>query len=96
MSISFIQSTAEPLFRKYNVQKAAVFGSHAAGAASPSSDIDLLLELPHGTTLFSLAQIKSDLEETLHSKVDIVTYNSIHPRLKDRILNEQQVIYEKR
>lgn len=96
MSISTIKSSAEPLFRKYNVQKAAVFGSYAAGAASSSSDIDLLLELPHGTTLFALAQIKTELEDALHSKVDIVTYKSLHPRLKARILNEQHVIYEKR
>jgi predicted nucleotidyltransferase len=36
------------------------------------------------------------LEDKLGQKVDLLTYGSIHPLLKDIILKEQRVIYEKR
>jgi len=62
------------------VIKAAIFGSYATGEAKANSDIDLLVQL----------------EDALNKKVDLLTYNSIHPYLKRIILNEQKVIYEKR
>jgi len=32
------------------------------------------------------------LEELLKRKVDVLTYDSIYPLIKERILNEQEVI----
>ena len=53
------------------------------------SDVDLLVEFEGKKSLFDLAELKLELEALLNKKVDIVTYASLHPLLKERILNEE-------
>jgi len=81
-----------PILKKHGVTKAGVFGSWARGESKEGSDLDILVELPEGKSLLDLARLKIELEERLGMKVDVLTYNSIHPLLRDRILNEQKVI----
>ena len=57
-----------------------------------SSDIDILLEFGAEKSLLDLAGLKIELEESLGREVDVLTYNSLHPLLKERILSEQRVI----
>lgn len=45
-------------------------------------------------SLFGFADLKMDLEEKLKKEVDLVTYRSIHPMLKDQIIKEQKILYE--
>lgn len=96
MKIQHIKAKITPILKDQGVLKAAVFGSYATGEAKPSSDVDLLVELEDRKSLFDLIGLKLDLEDKLKKKVDLLTYDAIHPLLKDIILNEQQVIYEKR
>jgi predicted nucleotidyltransferase len=42
------------LLRKNGVTKASVYGSYATGRATPSSDLDLLVELAAGKTYLDL------------------------------------------
>lgn len=65
-----------------------MFGSYARNEERNDSDIDLLLEMPKDSSLLDLVALKSDLEDTLGTKIDIVTYNSIKPALRDRIIHE--------
>ena len=81
-----------PILKKHGVTKAGVFGSFVRGESKEGSDLDVLVELPEGKSLLDLARLKIELEERLGMKVDVLTYNSIHPLLRDRILNEQKVI----
>ncbi len=53
------------------------------------SDIDILIEFEGRRSLLDLAHLKNELEDTLGKRVDLLTYKSLHPRLKDRILAEQ-------
>ena len=71
---------------------ASVFGSLARGEIQEDSDIDLLVRFKGEKSLLDLAGLKIDLEELLGEKVDVLTYDSLHPLLKDRILGEQKVI----
>lgn len=76
-----------------DVNRAALFGSYARGEATKQSDIDLLIEFKGKTkSLFDLASLKIQLEELSGKSVDLVTYNSLHPLLRDRILSEQVII----
>ncbi len=50
------------------------------------------MELPEYSSLLDLAGLKIELEEVLRKEVDVLTYNSLHPLLRDRILSEQVVI----
>lgn len=96
MTIRGISTKIIPVLKSQGVLKAALFGSVVRDEAKKRSDVDLLVELDEDKSLLDLVGLKLDLEEKLGRKVDVLTYNGINPRLKDIILNEQKVIYEKR
>lgn len=96
MTTQSIKKQITPILRRQGVTKAALFGSIARGEAKKRSDIDILVNLKKGKNLFDFAGLKLELEEKLGKKVDIVTYKSIKPRLKDIILRDEKIIYEKR
>ena len=92
-SVSFIKKRAVPILKKHSVKRASIFGSFARGDARSESDIDFLIEYEgKNKTLFDLVDLKSDLEESLDRKVDLITYNSIYWGIRKRILAEQIVI----
>lgn len=65
-----------------------VFGSVARGEADEASDIDFLVDLEPGRSLFDLGGLLSDLEEILGRPVDVVTEKGLRPRLRERVLRE--------
>jgi hypothetical protein len=81
-----------PTLQQYDVTRAAIFASFARRETTKRSDIDLLVEFKGEKSLLDLASLKIALQELLKMKVDVLTYNSLHPLLKDRILSEQEVI----
>lgn len=88
-NIEEIKKKAVPILKKAGVSRSAVFGSYIRGEARGNSDIDMLVEVPRGTGLFAFVGLQYKLEDALNKKVDLVTYKSIHPLLRDRILREQ-------
>ena len=66
----------------------SVFGSFARNEQRTTSDVDLLVDFPAGTTLLDHAGLIVDLEGTLKRKVDVLTYDGISRYLRDRILAE--------
>ncbi len=89
LTLPEIKSTVVPILKRYNARKAALFGSFARGEATTSSDVDILVDLPSNTSMFILIDLKTELEEKLDRPVDLVTYDTINPRIKDRILKEK-------
>jgi len=90
--IDEIKKTLIEALRKHEVKRAALFGSIVRGEATEESDIDLLIEFEGRKSLLDLAGLKLDLQELLRRRVDVLTYKSLHPLLKERILSEQEVI----
>jgi uncharacterized protein len=80
------------ILKKSGVKKASLFGSVARGEATQKSDVDILIEFKGKKSLFDLVHLKMNLEDALGKKVDLLTYNSLHPLLKKKILDEQEVI----
>ena len=78
---------------QYGVKRAALFGSIVRGEITKESDVDLLIEFEGRKSLLDLAGLKIELEEQLKRDVDVLTYDSLHPLLKESILNEQEVIF---
>jgi predicted nucleotidyltransferase len=72
--------------QKYGVQNVRIFGSFARGEQRRTSDVDLLVDLPEGMTLFDLSGLKIDLEVAVKRKVDVVPARSIKRSLRDSIL----------
>ena len=87
-----IKSLILQILKKNNVKKAALFGSIVREDATEKSDVDILIEFEGKKSLLDLVGLKLELQEILNRKVDVLTYDSLHPLLKDIILNEQVVI----
>jgi predicted nucleotidyltransferase len=87
-----LKKTLIAVLKKHGVKKAALFGSFARGEATEESDIDLLVEFEGRKSLLDLAGLQLDLQDTVKRQVDVLTYNSLHPLLKDRILREQVML----
>lgn len=96
MTIQNLKFRLVPVLKGQGVLKASIFGSFARGDNTKRSDLDILVRLSRGKTLLDLAALKMKLEEVLKKKVDVITYNSIHPLLRESILKDEKVIYEKR
>jgi len=74
---------------KHGAHDLRVFGSIVRGKMDEESDIDILIEFEGRKSLLDLAHLKNELEDAVNRRVDLLTYKSLHPRLKDRILAEQ-------
>ena len=75
--------------KRHDIARAAIFGSFARGDAEESSDLDLLVEFRGEKSLFDPVGLKLDLEDSLGRSVDVLTYNALHPTIRDRIISEQ-------
>ena len=77
------------ILTKNDVARAGVFGSYARGEETEGSDIDILIEFKGRKNLFDLVGLEQDLENELNNKVDLVTYKSLSPYMRDDILKEE-------
>jgi uncharacterized protein len=77
------------ILRRNDVKRASFFGSIVRGEMTEGSDVDILVEFEGKKSLLDLAHLKNELEDTINRRVDVLTYRSLHPSLKDRILAEQ-------
>jgi len=77
------------ILKKNNIKKAGIFGSYARGDFKKNSDIDILIEPSKNMSLLDISGIKIELEDNLNKKVDLVSYNYIHPNLKENILKSE-------
>jgi hypothetical protein len=82
------------LNRRYGVKSLAVFGSVARDQATPTSDIDLLVEFNRSVGLFGLFELQDHLEQLFGCPVDLGTPASLKPRIRARVLSECVVVAE--
>jgi uncharacterized protein len=90
-SFDIVREKREHIMRiatKHGAKNVRVFGSVARGESSETSDVDFLIDLEPGRSLFDLVAFLQDLEELLGKKVDVVTEDSIYWLLKRRIVKE--------
>ncbi len=89
MNLDNLKKLIVPVLLKNEVIRAGIFGSYATGEHYDKSDIDILIDLVEGKSLLDLAGIKIELEEVTGKKVDVITYDSIYPKLRKEILEEE-------
>ncbi len=70
---------------RYRLANPRVFGSVASGHEKPGSDIDILVDVPSGTGLLSLARCQAELEALLGAPVDLVPASDLKPGLADDV-----------
>jgi len=75
----------EALLAQYGASNLAVFGSVARDQARAGSDVDLLVDLPQGTSLLDHSALKLGLEDLLQQKVDLIRRRNLRPSLRQRV-----------
>jgi len=76
----------EAELKRLGVEHLYLFGSTARGEAREDSDVDLFFDYKKGKLgLFQLMDVKERASSILGRKVDIMTRDSLHKVLRDRI-----------
>ena len=79
-----IRDTLEPVFARYKVHKAILFGSYAKGTAREKSDIDIYVESGlKGLQFFGLLE---DVTSSLNCQVDLIDSSQVIQG--SRVMNE--------
>lgn len=73
---------------RYGAHNVRVFGSVARAQSDEQSDIDFLVEMEPGRSLFDLGGLQSELETALGRPVDVVTVKGLKARIRARVLLE--------
>src|SRR5689334_3903102 len=73
---------------RHGAKRIRIFGSVARNEARPDSDVDFLVDLEPGRSLFDLGGLLMDLQDLLGRKVDVVTEKGLHRYIRQRVLNE--------
>ena len=76
------------LAAQYGATDIRVFGSVARGDADDSSDIDLLVRMAPGRSVFDIGGLLMDLQDLLGRRVDVVTERGLRPRIREQVLRE--------
>lgn len=87
-NVTQIKDKAMPVLKESGVIRSSLFGSVARGEWNKDSDVDILIEFGEKKSLFDLVDLKTKLEAVLDTKVDVLTYRSVSPYLKEIIQKE--------
>jgi len=73
---------------RHGARNVRVFGSVARGVADEDSDIDLLVDMEAGRSLFDMGGLLVDLQDLLGRRVDVVTERGLKQRIRQRVIEE--------
>ena len=76
------------LARQFGVKSLSLFGSAARNEATSASDVDLLVEFNRPVGYFGLFALQNHLEKLLGCPVDVGTFESLKPRLRENVQRE--------
>ena len=96
MNSDTLDLIASYLREKAPIRRAWLFGSHACGTQSPTSDIDIQIQVYKNTpfTLFDLAEIQHDLSQLTAQKIDIVMLGAPLKSITKHLNHDKILIFE--
>ncbi len=97
ISIKKIKEMTIPIFEKYPINKAILFGSYAKGEATNNSDIDLYIDTNGKLRGLDFVGLLEILVDTLGIDIDLIDKSHIKPNslIMQEIIDGGMVIYEK-
>ena len=84
-----------PIAQKYGVERIFLFGSMARGDANENSDYDFLITKGNLKSLVQYMSFISELENILHSHVDVITDSSPDEDIIKTAQEEGILLYER-
>ncbi len=94
-SIEEIKNRISPIAMRYGVERVYLFGSYAKGCATVKSDIDLRIDKGALKGLFALSGMRLDICDVFSKDVDLLTTNSLDEKFRNRIREDEVLIYER-
>ena len=91
MNLKQLQARREAILaaaKRNHAENVRVFGSVVRDEAGEESDVDFLVSFEPGASLLDLSGLTIELSKLLGRKVDVISDDGIHHRLRDRILAE--------
>lgn len=76
---------------EYGVAEIGLFGSYVRGEQEEDSDLDVLVSFEEPIGLLALVRMENELAERLGIDVDLVTEDSLKPRIRERVIAD--VVY---
>jgi len=89
------QKTLEELCDRHGITRVRLFGSFSRGDSDETSDIDLLVDFESRKSLMDLVRIEREFADKFGREVDLLREPSLSPYLRERILSEARVVYER-
>ena len=96
MTLEELKYKTKPVFDKYRIKYAGVFGSFARGEEKKDSDMDIMIDYHRPFSLLDLIGLENALKDLLQKKVDIVTENGASKYMKSGMLKDLKVFYGQR
>lgn len=93
LTIQQIKNRVIPVFKKYNVKAAYLFGSYARGDATEKSDVDIRVDLPATLRGLQVAGFYADTEDALGISLDIMTTRQLSPKFLQMIKKDEVKLY---
>lgn len=72
------------VLRRHGVTDPEIFGSAARGDDHEGSDVDILIDVPPGTSIIDIIGIQHELEDLLGVHVDLVPRRGLRERVRVR------------
>lgn len=77
---------------RFRAANPRVFGSVVRGTDQDGSDLDLLVDVLPGATLFDLGGLQAELENLLGVPVEVLTPGDLPGSFRDQVLAEAQPV----
>jgi hypothetical protein len=82
------RETVLQIAARLGARNVRVFGSVLHGKDTEDSDLDLLMDVPRGTTLLDMVRLQNAMEKELGVSVDVLTALDLSPKFRDQVVQE--------
>jgi len=92
-----IREAVEVVSENYAIKCIKLFGSQARGTSKADSDVDLIIEFDANETvgLFAMFDIENIFQQYLKCEIDITTLDGLDEFIRDKVLDEAEIVYER-
>ena len=102
LSLDEIKKAAAIVCKKYDVERAYLFGSYSRGEADDASDVDIRIDTkkdnPKLKSILKVCALQCELEDLLHKDVQVITClpdtdDQLNHIFRKNVLNDEVLIY---
>lgn len=95
LSMKIDQKALAEVCDRHGITRLRLFGSLVRDEGDETSDVDLLAEFTGRKSLLDLVRVERELSEHFGRRVDLLTEKALSPYLRERILRDARVVYER-